>query len=158
MWLATDRVRPPAPPMHHAIADLGGGRRAQRQRIEIHPAERLHQAEAGHGIEAERMAVHHAAVADMQPDGFGLGDQIADGQHQPVIDQHAIAGALGAQGVGAEGVAGDDRMQADHRRQHAVEIETVVGRARLIRRRHLPFGQSGHGILLANRRARVPQI
>jgi len=92
------------------------------------------------------VARHHAAVANMQPDGFGLGDQIADGQYQSIIDQHAIAGALGPQGLCAKGIAGDDRMQANHRGQHAVEIEIVVGRPRLIRRRHLPFSQRGHGV------------
>ena len=87
------------------------------------------------------MAFHHAAVAEMQPDGFGLGDQIADGQHQSVVDQHAVAGALGAERVRAEGVGRDDRMQADHRRQRAVEIEAVVAGAGLVRRRHFPFSQ-----------------
>ena len=86
--LAGDRSRASAGAAdHHAVADLGGGGRAKRQRLEIEIAERLHQAEAGFEIEAERVALHHAAVAEMQPDGFGLGDEIADRQHQPVIDQ-----------------------------------------------------------------------
>ena len=117
----------------------------QRQGIEIDVAKGLYQAEPGLEIEAERMAFHHAAVAKMQPDSFGFGDQIADGQHQPVVDQHAIAGALGTQRFRAEGVVGDDRMQPNHRGKHAIEIETVVARARLIRRRHFPFSQRGHG-------------
>ena len=96
---------------------------------------------------------HHAAVAEMQPDGLGLGDEIADGQHQPVVDQHAVAGALGAERFRAEGIGGDDRMQPDHRGQRAVEVETVIARARLVRGRHFPFGQRGHGGLLANRGA-----
>jgi hypothetical protein len=93
--LACDRARASAGAAdHHAVADLGGGGRAERQRIEVEVAERLHQAEAGFEIEAERVAFHHAAVAAMQPHRFGLGDEIADGQHQPVIDHDAIAGAL----------------------------------------------------------------
>ena len=64
--LAGDRARAPAGAAdHHAIADLRGSRRAQRQRIQIEVAERLHQAEAGFEIEAEGMAFHHAAVAAM---------------------------------------------------------------------------------------------
>jgi len=39
-------------------------------------------------------------------------------------------------------------MQADDGSERAVEIEAVVARARLIGRRHSPFGQSGHGVLL----------
>jgi len=69
----------------------------------------------------------------MQPDGFGLGDQIADGQHQPVADQHAITGALDAKGVGGEGVVRDDGMQADHRGKRALQIEVIILRARLHR-------------------------
>ena len=70
-------------------------------------AERLHETEAALEIEAERMAFDDAAVAEMQPDRFGLGDQIADGQHQPVVDQDAVAGALGAQRLRAEGVGAE---------------------------------------------------
>src|ERR1700694_5941609 len=91
------------------------------------------------------MAFDHAAVAKMQPDGFGFRDQIADSQHQSIVDHDAIAGALGTQRVGAEGVSGDDRMQAYHRGKHAIEIEAVVARAGLVRRRHFPFSQRGHG-------------
>src|SRR6266403_4757250 len=86
------------------------------------------------------------AVEEMTPDGFGLGDQVTDGQHPPVVDHDTIAGALGSQGVGTEGVGGDDRMQADHRRKHAIEIETVVARTWLKRRRYFPFSQRGHGV------------
>jgi hypothetical protein len=77
----------------------------------------------------------------MQPDGLRFGDQITNRQHQSIVDQHAIAGALGAQGISAEGVGGDDRMQADHRRKRAIEIETIIARAGLVGRRHLPFSQ-----------------
>jgi hypothetical protein len=144
--MAGNRPRAPAGAAHHdAVADFGSARGAKRQRIEIDMAQRLHQAEAAHGIEAECVAFHHPAVAKMQPDGFRLGNQIADRQHQPVVDHHAIAGALGTQRIGAEGVGRDDRVQADHRRKHPIEIEAVVAGAGLIRRRHFPFSQRGHG-------------
>ena len=142
---AGERARAPADGAdHHAFADLGGAGGADRQGIEFEPAERLHQAEAGLAVEAERVALHHAAVAEMQPDGFGFGDQIADGEHQPVVDQHAVAGALDAERVGGEGVGRDERMDADHGGERALQIETVILRARLGGRRHLPFGQRGH--------------
>jgi hypothetical protein len=129
---------------HDALADLRGGGRADRKRRQVDAAERLHQPEAGFGVEAERMALRHAAVAEMQPDRLRLGDQIADGEHQTVADQHAVAGAFGAERVGGEGVGGNDRMQPDHRGQRALEIIAIVLRARLRRGWYLPFGQRGH--------------
>ena len=125
--VARDRARAAADAADHdAVADLRGSGRTERQRIDVDAAERLHQAETGFGIEAQRVTFHHAAIAEMQPDRFGLGDQIADGQHQSVVDQHAVAGALGAEGFGGERIVRDDRMQADHRGQRAIEVETVV--------------------------------
>ena len=142
---AGERAGAPADAAQHdAVAGLRRSRRADRQRLEIETAERLHQAEAGFPIEAERMAFHHPAVAEMQPDGLGLGDQIADGQHQPVADHHAIAGALGAERLGGEGIGRNDGMQPDHRGQRALEVEPKILRARLDRRRHFPFGQRRH--------------
>ena len=90
------------------------------------------------------MTLHDAPVAEMQPDGFGFGDQIADGENEPIVDQHAIAGALDTERVGGKGVGRDDRVQADHRRQRALEIVGIVLCARLHRLRHLPFDQRGH--------------
>ncbi|MEY9688028.1 hypothetical protein ABIF13_008802 [Bradyrhizobium elkanii] len=137
-------MRPPAPAEHYIVADLGRRRRADPQRLEIEPAERLHQAEAGFEIEAERVALDRAAVAEMQPHRGGFGDQIADRQHQPVVDQDAIAGALGAERLGAESIRRNDRMQPDHTHQRAIEIVTVILGARLKGRGHFPFGRGGH--------------
>ena len=146
--LARHRARAPAGAADHdVVADFGRGRRADRQPIEIDAAERLHQAEAGDGIEAQRMAFDHAAVAEMQPDRLGFGDQIADRQHQSVIDHHAIAGALGPERLRGKGVGRDDGVQAYDGGKRAIEIETVIARAGLIRGRHSPFGQRGHGYL-----------
>ena len=119
-------MRPPAPPITTRSPTSAALRRAERQRRQIELGQRLHQAEAGLLVDAERVARRDAAVAEMQPDGFGLGDQIADGQHQAVVDQHAVAGALGAKRVGGEGVGRDDRMQADHRAKRALEVVAVV--------------------------------
>ena len=129
---------------HHAFADFRRFRGADLERRQIDLAERLHQAETGLLVEAERMALHHAAVAEMQPDRFGLGDQIADGEHKAVVDQHAVAGALDTERVGSEGIRRNDRMQADHRGQRALEIVGIILCPRLHRLRHLPFDQRGH--------------
>ena len=85
--LARHRARAPAGAADHdAVADLRRRGGAERNRIDVEPAERLHQAETGGGIEAERMTFHHAAVGKVQPDLLGLGDEIADGEDQPVVD------------------------------------------------------------------------
>ena len=105
---ASERVRPPAPPitMRSPISakrdePMGSAGRSIS-------TERLHQAEAGLLVEAERMTFHHMAVAEMQPDSGGFRDQVADGQHQPVVDQHAVAGALDPQRLGGKAVGRDD--------------------------------------------------
>jgi hypothetical protein len=77
----------------------------------------------------------------MHPDGFSFGDEIANSEDQAVIDQHAIAGAFGAQRLGRERIFRDDAMEADHRFQCAIEIEAEIFRARLYAGRHFPFGQ-----------------
>jgi hypothetical protein len=82
----------------------------------------------------------------VQPNRFRLGDEIADREHQPVVDHDAVAGAFGAQRLGAEGVRRDDGVQADDGSECAVEVETVIARTRLVGRRHSPFGQGGHGV------------
>src|SRR4051812_32593834 len=64
--LARDRTRASAAAADHdAVAESGLGRNAERQRVDAEPAERLHQAKAGDGIEAEHMSLHHPPVSDM---------------------------------------------------------------------------------------------
>ena len=108
------------------------------------------------------MSFHHAAVAEMQPDSFCFRDQIADRQYQPVVDQDAVAGAFGAERLRAEGVRRNDRMQPDHRRQRPIEVEAVIGLARLECRRHFPLSQRGHAVspmrLRVHRRRRATRI
>ena len=82
---------------------------------------------------------HDAAVAQGEPDLLGLGDQIADGEHDAVFaDQHAVAGALGAERLGGEGVGRHDRADADDGAERAIEIVVVVLRLRLRAGRHRP--------------------
>src|SRR5437868_7316375 len=148
--LAGDGARTSAGAAHYdSIADFRGARGTKRQRIEIDAAERLYQAEAAFGIEAQRVTFHNAPISEMKPDRLGFSNEIADGQHQPILDQDAVARAFGAECFRAESIWRDDRMQPDHRRKHTVQVKTVVARARLKRRRHFPFSQGRHGNLLA---------
>ena len=91
-----------------AFADFGGLRRADLKHGQIDFTERLYQAKTGFLVEAKRVTLHHAAIAKMQPYGVGFGDQIANGEYDTIVDQHAVAGALGAQRVGGEGIRRND--------------------------------------------------
>ena len=117
---------------HHALADLGILGAAERQGRQIEASQRLQQAEAGLLVEGQHVAGNDASAAVADPDGLGLGDQIADGEHQAVVaDDDAVPRPLGAQRLGGEGVGGDDRLDADDRGQRLVEIVIVVVRLRL---------------------------
>ena len=65
-----------------AFADFGGLRRAELKHGQIDFTERLYQAKAGFLVEAERVTLHHAAIAKMQPYRVGFGDQIANGEYE----------------------------------------------------------------------------
>ena len=69
----------------HALADPDPRRAAERQRRQVEPAQRLDQAEAGLLVIGQRMARDGAAVIGVDPDRLGLGDEIADGEDQPVV-------------------------------------------------------------------------
>ena len=129
---------------HDALADLRLGGRADRQRRQVELGQRLHQAEAGLLVDRERMARRDAAVMHVDPDGLGLGDQVADREDQAVAEQHAVAGALVAERLRGEGVGRDDGMQADDRGQRALEVVAVVLGARLRGGGHFPFSQFSH--------------
>src|SRR3954451_16608204 len=78
--LAGNGPRTAAGAAHYdSIANLRGARGTKRQRIEIDAAERLYQAEAAFGIEAESVTFHNAPIPEMQPHRLGFGDEIADG-------------------------------------------------------------------------------
>src|SRR5262245_33187313 len=142
---AGERARASARAAHDdALSNFSGLRRTDLKRRKIDAAKRLHQAETGFLIEPERMSLHNAPVAEMQPHGLGFGDQIADGEHEVVVDEHAIACALGPKCIGGESIGGDDRMKADYRRENALKIVAIVLHAWLNPRRHSPFDQRGH--------------
>ncbi len=110
--LARDRPGAPAgAAQHDFIADAGGSRRAERQRGNVEAAKRLNQPKAGFEIKAESVTLHHAAIIEVQPHRFGLRDQVADRQHQSVVDHDPVAGPLGAEIIGAESIGRNDGMQ-----------------------------------------------
>jgi hypothetical protein len=67
-------------------------------------AQRLHQAETGLLIIGEHRTRHRAPIREVKPDRLRLGDEVADGEHDAVADQHAIARPLGPERLGGEGV------------------------------------------------------
>ena len=124
---------------------MAGGRIADRQLGKIEAGEGLDEAEAGRLVVAEHVALDRAAVGEAEPDGLGLGDQVADGEHQPVAaDDDAMAGPLGAEDRGGEGVVGDAGAESDHGGERPIEIEIEVLAARLHCRGQLPIGCSWH--------------
>ncbi len=129
----------------HPVADRGPARTADREGRQVHPGQRLDQAEAGLLVIGQGMARHRRAGDRRQPHRFGLGDEIADGQDEPAVpDQDAVAGALGAERLGGEGVVGNHRAQTDHRGDGRIEIVVVICGLRLVFRRHFPVAQARH--------------
>ena len=117
---------------HRRVAGLRAGAGLHLQRRQVEAAERLDQAEAGLEIVGEGVAGDGAAVMGGEPDRLGLGDQVADGGDQPVrADHHAAAGALRAEGLGGEGVGRHHGLHGDDRAQRLLQVEGVVGGARL---------------------------
>ncbi len=116
------------------------------QRRDVQPAKRLDEPEPGLLVIGQDVPRYRAAASRGEPDGFGLGDQIADGQHQTIAtDQNAAAGALGSERPGGEGVVRNARPQAEHCTQRAVEIKVAFAGLRLDLARDLPVYVSRHG-------------
>src|SRR5262245_1548369 len=124
---------------HHTLTYLQRTRLPDRDRLEVDTRQRLHQAEAGFLVVAEHMTRRDLAVAEGEPDLFGFGDEITDGEDDATLaDQDAIAGAFGAERLGRECVRRNDRTDADDRAQRAIEIIIVVFRFWLRSGRHTP--------------------
>ena len=131
--LRPECVGAPAAAQHdRGVADLERLRRAPRQRRELEGPERLHHAEARREVVSERMPRHDAAVQRRDPDRFGLGDEIADRQDQPVAaDGDAAAHALGTEDRRREGILGNLRAHGHDRLERRVEVEPDILRIRL---------------------------
>jgi hypothetical protein len=97
---------------HDVVADLGLGRVTELQRRQVEGAQRLHKAESGFLVVGKRVARNHAPVMACQPDLLGLGDQVADSQHQPVFaDDDAAALPEIAERARSKGILWDGRAQ-----------------------------------------------
>jgi hypothetical protein len=60
--------------------------------------ERQHEAHAGREVVRERMTLDDAVVVRRDPDRLGFRDEVADRHDEAVVaDDHAVAGALGAE-------------------------------------------------------------
>jgi hypothetical protein len=82
------------------------------------------QPEAACEVVGKRVPLHHCAVIRREPDRLGFGDQVADGEHQPILsDHHAVAHALGAQDRRGEGILGNLGAQCDDGIERRLEIE-----------------------------------
>ena len=74
-----------------------------------------------------------------EPDALRLGDEIADGEHQPVLaDDYAASRPLGAERRGGEGVLGNLRLKRHDGREGAIEVEAEILGTRPIGRRRFP--------------------
>ena len=126
---------------NHLIADFRRLRLPDRQCRQPEPRQRLHQPEPGHLVVGDHVAGNRAPVREMEPDGLGLGNEVADGEHHAVANQNAVAGALGAERLGGEGVGRNDRPQPHHRGQGGLEVIAVILRLGLVGSRHLPIAR-----------------
>ena len=116
MRAATARLRPPDPPTTTRMPTSAQAGAAERQDRRVDAGQRLHEAEAGLLVVAQHVAGNGAAIAQADPDGFGLRDEIADGEHDAVFaDQGAMPDALGAQDLGRERIGRNERADAHHR-------------------------------------------
>ena len=124
---------------HDALADRGRGGLADLERRHVELGERLNEAEAGLLVVAQHMAGHGAAVVETEPDRLGFRNQVADGQHQAVAaNEHAVAGAFGAERFRGVGVARNDGAKPHDGIEGLFEVVAVIFRLRLRGGRHLP--------------------
>jgi hypothetical protein len=144
-----ERMRSPAVPGdHHLVADLAGGGGAALERRQLEAPERLHQPEAARLVVGERETRDGGAVVGRQPYRVRLGDQVADGEHEPVADHDAVAGALGAEDLRGESVLRHLGAQQHHRVERSLEVEACVVRLRTHLFREGPLFRFGHRAML----------
>ncbi len=118
----------------------------QFERLHVQSAERLDETEAGFLIIGEDMPGHGAAGRGGEPNGLGLGDQIADRQDETVAaDQDAATGTLGAERPGGKSILRNGCPHSEHRTQSAVQIKAAFAGLGLDLARDLPVYVSRHG-------------
>src|SRR5437764_9036073 len=141
-----DRVTPPALGRHDdAVASPDPRFGAKLHRRHRKPPERLDQTESGLLVIGQHMPRDSPADARGEPDGLGLGDQIADRQDEAVLaDQDAAAGPLGTQGPGGKSVFRDSGMKPQHGPERPVQVKGVIFRLWLEFGRYFPLDRSRH--------------
>ena len=141
------------------VAHLQRGRGAELERGHAEAAERLHEAEPGFEVVAQRMAREHAAVARREPDRVRLGDQVADGDDEAArADEDAVPGPLRPQDAGGERVLRDGRAQAHDGAERGVEVEGHLLLLRLRRQRDLPIELVAHDAAPGVLRKTIPPL
>jgi len=92
------------------------------------------------------VTLNDRAPVGREPDRFGFGDQIADGEREAVFaDHHTVAEAFGAENGRSERVLRDLRAQFHHRVEHGGQIKAQFSRVRLQLGGEGPAFGFGHG-------------
>ncbi len=92
------------------IAPPGGIRAAEAQGRQVEVTKGLHQPKTGLLVVSDHMRRDYPLIMSGQPDFFGFGDEIADGEDQAIIvDHRTTAFADGAERCGGERRIGDMR-------------------------------------------------
>src|SRR4051812_38317683 len=87
----------------------------------------MYEAEARGLIVGERKAADDIALVRGEPDGARLGDEVADGENEPVVtDDDAAARAQRAEDLCGESVFRDLGAQADDRIERVLEVKTPL--------------------------------
>ena len=116
----------------YVVFGLDQSGRSLHERLDAETAERLHQAEAAGEVVCQRIALHHGAVVGGKPDGFGFGDQIADGKDEAVVaNDDAVSGPLGTQDRRSECIFRNIGAKRNNRIERGGEVEVDLPRARL---------------------------
>ena len=111
----------------------------------VEPPERQDEAEAGREVVRERVAFHDRSVVPREPDRRRLGDQVADGEDEPVLADHdAVARAIGAEDRSGERIVGNLGAERDDAVERRLEVEGDLALGRLQCRRECPAGGFGH--------------
>ena len=111
----------PAPAIadrEHLISFLQRPRVAELERLHAQRRDGTQQPEAGLVVVGDEFRRHRTRALDHQLDRGGFEDEVADGQHQPVVvDDDAAAFAPGAQRCGGTGRRRNFGDDLGHRRQ-----------------------------------------
>ena len=131
---------PSTTPDHDLIARLQMTGIAQGQHRHPQGFERLHQTETALIIVSEHMGLHDPTLVGGQPDFFGLGNQVADGDDEAIIpNDNALARPLRAERLGGEGIVRGACPKGNHCGQSVLEVIAESSRIGLVLRRDFPF-------------------